>query len=125
MTLVSIFLVTLSLLAAPLAAEAQPANKVPRIGVLWGGPAEFAKPYLEAGRRAAGELGYVEGRDFAVEYAFGERKPGALDVLAPGLVQRKMDVIVAAGDPAIYAARRATPTIPSAMVAPGRRGGRG
>jgi len=107
------------LLAAPLAVEAQPANKVPRIGVLWGGPAEFAKPYLEAGRRALGELGYVEGRDFAVEYAFGERKPGAVDVLAPGLVQRKMDVIVAAGDPAIYAARRATSTIPIVMVAAG------
>ncbi|HKA08601.1 MAG TPA: ABC transporter substrate-binding protein, partial [Gemmataceae bacterium] len=107
------------LLTAPLAVEAQPANKVPRIGVLWGGPAEFAKPYLEAGRRALGELGYVEGRDFAVEYAFGERKPGAVDVLAPGLVQRKMAVIVAAGDPAIYAARRATSTIPIVMVAAG------
>ena len=114
----SVFL-TMGLLAVPLAVEAQPANKVPRIGVLWGGPAEFAKPYLEAGRRALGELGYVEGRDFAVEYAFGERKPGAVDVLAPGLVQRKMDVIVAAGDPAIYAARRATSTIPIVMVAAG------
>src|SRR5215470_5528812 len=68
-------------LATPLRGEAQQANKVPRIGVLWGGPAEFAKPYLEAGRRASGDLGYVEGRDFAVEYAFGERKPGAVDVL--------------------------------------------
>src|SRR5262245_61459534 len=115
------FLLTLmaGALAAPLRGEAQQANKVPRIGVLWGGPAEFAKPYLEAGRRAAGDLGYVEGRDFAVEYAFGERKPGAVDVLAPGLVQRKVDVIVAAGDPAIYAARRATSTIPIVMVAAG------
>jgi len=109
-------------LAAPLRGEAQQANKVPRIGVLWGGPAEFAKPYLEAGRRASGDLGYVEGRDFAVEYAFGERKPGAVDVLAPGLVQRKVDVIVAAGDPAIYAARRATSTIPIVMVAAIRSG---
>src|SRR5215831_10144573 len=108
-----------SLALAPFSAEAQPANKVPRIGVLWGGPAEFAKPYLEAGRRAAADLGYVEGRDFAVEYAFGERKPGAVDVLAPGLVQRKVDVIVAAGDPAIFAARRATSTIPIVMVAAG------
>src|SRR5262245_63719330 len=108
------------MLAAPLVGEAQPANKVPRIGVLWGGPAEFAKPYLEAGRRAVGHLGYVEGRDFAVEYAFGERKPGAVDVLAPGLVQRKVDVIVAAGDPAIYAARRATSTMPIVMGAAGR-----
>jgi putative ABC transport system substrate-binding protein len=106
-------------LAAPLRGEAQPANKVPRIGVLWGGPAEFARPYLEGGRRAARDLGYVEERDFAVEYAFGERKPGAVDVLAPGLVQRKVDVIVAAGDPAIYAARRATSAIPIVMVAAG------
>src|SRR5262250_3842935 len=113
------FTLALSLALAPFSAETQPANKVPRIGVLWGGPAEFAKPYLEAGRRAAGDLGYVEGRDFAVEYAFGERKPGAVDVLAPGLVQRKVDVIVAAGDPAIYAARRATSTIPIVMVAAG------
>src|SRR5262245_64659476 len=115
----AVALFSLALLAEPLAAGAQPANQVPRIGVLWGGPAEFAKPYLEAGRRALGELGYVEGRDFAVEYAFGERKPGAVDVLAPGLVQRKMDVIVAAGDPAIHAARRATSTIPIVMVAAG------
>src|SRR5262249_5793457 len=54
-----------------------------------------------------------------VEYAFGERKPGAVDVLAPGLVQHKVDVIVAAGDPAIHAARRATSTIPIVMVAAG------
>jgi len=108
-----------AVVAAPLCGEAQQANKVPRIGVLWGGPAEFAKPYLEAGRRAAGDLGHVEGRDFAVEYAFGERKPGAVDVLAPGLVQSKVAVIVAAGDPAIFAARRATSTIPIVMVAAG------
>src|SRR5262249_9652160 len=90
-----------------------------RGGGCGGGRAEFGKPELEGGRRAGGDLGYVEGRDFAVEYAFGERKPGAVDVLAPGLVQRKMDVIVAAGDPAIYAARRATSTIPIVMVAAG------
>src|SRR5262245_16964150 len=106
-------------LAAPLRGEAQPANKGPRSGVLWGGPAEFARAYLEAGRRALGDLGYVEGRDFAVEYAFGERKPGAVDVLAPGLVQRKMAVIVAAGHPATYAARRVTSTTPIGMVAAG------
>src|SRR5262249_56032580 len=90
-----------------------------RGGGCGGGRAEFGKPELEGGRRAGGDLGYVEGRDFAVEYAFGERKPGAVDVLAPGLVQRKVDVIVAAGDPAIYAARRATSTIPIVMVAAG------
>ena len=108
-----------AVLAAPLAAAAQQTNKVPRIGVLWGGPAEFARPYLEAGRRALSDLGYVEGRDFTVEYAFGERRPGAVDALAPGLVQHNVAVIVAAGDPAILAARHATSLIPIVMVAAG------
>jgi putative tryptophan/tyrosine transport system substrate-binding protein len=112
-------LTVLILFAGPFAAEAQQANKVPRIGVLWGGPAEFARPYVEAARRSMGELGYVEGKDFTVEYGFGERRPGAADALAPELVRRKVDVIVAAGDPAIQAARRATTTIPIVMVAAG------
>ena len=109
----------LGILIAPLVADAQQAKKVPRIGVLWGGPAEFARPYIEAGRRALGELSYVEGKDFNVEYRFGERKPGAVDALAAELVQLKVDVIVAAGDPSIQAARRATTTIPIVMVAAG------
>jgi putative ABC transport system substrate-binding protein len=108
-----------ALLAAPLGAEAQQAGKVARIGVLWGGETAFAMPYLEAARRALVGLGYVEGKDFVVEVRFGERKPGAVDTLAADLVQHKVDVIVAAGDPAIQAARRATGTIPIVMVAAG------
>ncbi|MGH7209445.1 MAG: ABC transporter substrate-binding protein [Nitrospiraceae bacterium] len=112
-------ILALGILLGPLTARAQQAKKVPRIGVLWGGPAAFARPYVEAGRRAVGELGYVEGKDFNVEHRFGERKPGAVDALAAELVQLKVDVIVAAGDPAIHAARRATATIPIVMVAAG------
>jgi len=108
-----------ALLAAPLDAEAQHAGKVARIGVLWGGETAFAMPYLEAARRALVGLGYVEGKDFVVEVRFGERKPGAVDTLAADLVQHKVDVIVAAGDPAIRAARRATGTIPIVMIAAG------
>jgi putative ABC transport system substrate-binding protein len=118
-------LLILTTLFAPLAAEAQQAGKVARIGVLWGGETAFATPYLEAARRALVDLGHVEGKDFIVEVRFGERKPGAVDTLAADLVQRKVDVIVAAGDPAILAARRATGTIPIVMVAAGdpvRRG---
>ena len=109
----------LALLVVPLAAAGQQAGKVPRIGVLWGGATAFGGRYVEAGRRALGELGYVEGRDFNIEYRFGERKPGAVRALAAELVQLKVDVIVAAGDPAIDAARRATTTIPIVMVAAG------
>ena len=114
-----LLILALCILLGPLSASAQQANKVPRIGVLWGGPAEFARPYVEAGRRVLGELGYVEGKDFTAEYRFGERKPGAVDTLAAELVQLKVDVIVAAGDPAIRAAQRATTTIPIVMVAAG------
>jgi putative ABC transport system substrate-binding protein len=109
----------LGLVTLPRAAEAQQATKVPRIGVLWGGPAAFAEGYVAAGRRALSELGFVEGKDFIVEPRFGERKPGAVDVLAADLVRLRVDVIVAAGDPAIRAAQRATTTIPIVMVAAG------
>jgi putative ABC transport system substrate-binding protein len=102
-----------------LGAEAQPANKVPHIGVLWGGNAAFAEAYVEAGRRALAELGYVEGKNFVAELRFGERKPGSVDVLAADLVRARVEVIVAAGDPAIRAAQRATTTIPIIMVAAG------
>ena len=106
-------------LLAPPAIRAQQANEVPRIGLLWGGETAFARPYVEAARRAFGELGYVEGKDFSVDYRFGERKSGAVNAGAAELVQLKVAVIVAAGDPAIDAARRATSTIPIVMVAAG------
>jgi putative ABC transport system substrate-binding protein len=111
-------LVTLALVL-PFIATAQQRTKMPRIGVLWGGETAFAMPYVVAARRALADLGYVEGRDFVPEIRFGERKPGAVDVLAADLVEHKVDVIIAAGDPAIRAARRATATIPIVMVAAG------
>ena len=116
--LAAAIIVTLGI-ALPILAAAQPGPKVAQIGVLWGGEIAFAMPYLEAARRAMAELGQVEGKTFVIEARFGERKPGAVDTLAADLVQRKVDVIVAAGDPAIQAARRATATIPIVMVAAG------
>jgi putative tryptophan/tyrosine transport system substrate-binding protein len=97
---------------------AQQPMKLARIGVLWGGDTPFALPYLEAGRRALTEMGYSEGRDFVIEARFGERQI-KVDALAADLVEHKVDVIIAAGDPAIRAARRATATIPIVMVAGG------
>jgi putative ABC transport system substrate-binding protein len=63
-------------------------------------------------------MGYSEGRDFLVEARFGERQI-AVDTLAADLVERKVDIIIAAGDTAIRAARRATTTTPIVMVAAG------
>jgi putative ABC transport system substrate-binding protein len=58
-------ILALGLLAAPDAAEAQPAGKVPRIGVL--GERSPGDPLLEAFRQGLRELGYTEGQNILIE----------------------------------------------------------
>jgi putative ABC transport system substrate-binding protein len=58
---------SLSLLAAPLAVEAQPAAKVARIGYLSLQREEGDKSWFAAFRQGLQELGYVEGRDIVIE----------------------------------------------------------
>jgi putative ABC transport system substrate-binding protein len=112
--------------------QAQQAGRMPTVGVLWGGPITFAKAYLAAGHEAMRELGWVEGQNLAVEYRFAppgatteaERR-AALITNAEDLARLKVDVIVAAADPAVEAARRATSTIPIVMLAVGDAVGTG
>jgi len=106
------------LLAAPLAAGAQPAAKVSRLGLLGGSP-----PNSPGGRRAwqgffqgMRELGYVEGQNILVEGRFYGDHTERLPSLAAELVQLKVDVIVAGASPAPEAAQRATSTIPIIMA---------
>ncbi|MBI1846832.1 MAG: ABC transporter substrate-binding protein [Candidatus Rokubacteria bacterium] len=102
----------LSVLAAPLAADAQQSRKVYRIGILSPGPAE-PSPSLDAFSQGLRELGYVEGRDFVIEYRWAEGKLERLPELAAALVRLKMDVLVpTGGTPAILAAKHATREIP-------------
>jgi len=112
------FLGALGLLAAPRAAEAQPAVKVYRIGLLGGSP-----PKTPGGRRAwegffqgMRELGYVEGQNIRIEGRFYGDHTERLPALAAELVQLKVDVIVAGAAPAPEAAQRATSTIPIVMA---------
>jgi putative ABC transport system substrate-binding protein len=107
-----------ALLVAPLAADAQQAAKVYRIGLLGGSP-----PNSPGGRRAwegffqgMRELGYVEGQNFLVEGRFYGDHTERLPALAAELVQLKVDVIVAGASPAPEAAQRATSTIPIVMA---------
>src|SRR6266851_8604750 len=91
--------ITVGLLAAPLAAEAQQAAKVPRIG--WLGAYRAAVPQLqEAFRQGLRDLGYVEGRNLVIEYRDAEGKYDRLPALAAELVAIKVDVIVAPTTPA-------------------------
>jgi len=109
---------TLALLAVPHASKAQPPGRVPRIGMLWfGSPVVGPSPHLEAFRQGLRELGYTEGQNIVIETRHAAMRPALLPDLAANLVLSKVDVIVAAGDPAIYAARHATSTIPIVMVA--------
>ena len=98
--------------AAPLVGEAQPAGKVYRVGFLAAGSGSDNQTYLNAFRQGLGKLGYVEGRNLAIEYRWGEGKYERLPKLAAELVHLKMDVIVAANAPAAQAAKEATKEIP-------------
>jgi putative tryptophan/tyrosine transport system substrate-binding protein len=109
---------TLAILVTPPTSEAQPPPKIPRIGMLWfGSPVVGASPYLEAFRKGLRELGYMEGQNIIIESRHAAMRPALLPDSATNLVLSKVDVIVAAGDPAIHAARHATSTIPIVMVA--------
>jgi putative ABC transport system substrate-binding protein len=102
-------------LAAPLAAGAQPAKTI-RIGWLSPGSTVTHGSFLDAFRQRLRELGYVEGRDLDIESRWAEGKFDRLPSLAVELVGLKVDVIVAAGPPAIQAVKQATTTIPIVMA---------
>ena len=97
------------LLAAPLAAEAQQAGKVHRIGYLSGGLSTYR---IEAFRQGLRELGWVEGQNIVIEYRYAEGRFDRLPDLAAELVRLKVDIIVALATPASAAAKNATGTIP-------------
>src|SRR3989449_5221976 len=108
---------TLSILAAPLVTDAQPATKVHRIGWLHPGLSRpEPHPSLEAFRQGLRELGYMEGQDIVIEYRFAEGRDEGLADFAAELVQLKVDVIIAGGPAAIRATQHATSTIPIVMA---------
>ncbi len=107
------------LLAAPLAAQAQQAGKVARIGRLSPLSAETDAPNLAAFRKGLRELGWIEGQHFTIEARFAEGKPERLAGLAADLVRQRVDVILTGSNAGALAAKRATGTIPIVMVTTG------
>jgi putative ABC transport system substrate-binding protein len=101
---------TLSLLAAPCAADAQRAASIPRIGFLTvvAGP----NPNSEAFQQALHALGWVEGQTIAIDYGWAAARLDRLGDRAAELVQLPVDVIVASGSHAVQVARQATLRIP-------------
>ena len=108
-------IVTLALgaLAAPIISWAQPAARIPRIGVLHPGAPATSSHFAAAFTEGLRELGYLEGQNIVVERRFGEAKAERLSDIAAELVRLKVDVIVTSTDPGIAAVKQQTQTIPS------------
>ena len=100
-----------SLLAAPPAAEAQQASKIPRVGVLLFSTPE-TDPFLRFFHAGLRDLGHIEGKTIALEYRYAEGKPERLPDLARDLVGTKPNVIFALGGDVAPSVRTATSTIP-------------
>jgi putative ABC transport system substrate-binding protein len=98
--------------AWPLAARAQQASKLPTIGFLGESTPSGQRQWVAAFVQRLGELGWVEGRNVAIEYRWAEGRNERFAELSAEIVRRKVDVIVTQGTPAVLAAKQATTVIP-------------
>ena len=106
-----------SMLLAPCSSvDAQQTGKVFRIGFLVASTAASNAGLLETFRQEMGKFGWVEGKNIAFEYRYGEQKPERLPELAKDLARLKVDVILVVATPAALAAKEATSSIPIVMV---------
>ena len=103
-----------AVVAVPIA-RAQQLARIPRLGVLLYSTPQ-ADPQIKFVLQGLRDLGYLEGRNIAIEYRFAEGKPERLSELATELALLKPDVIVAVGGDVAPVAKRATQTIPLVFV---------
>ena len=104
------------LFALWLPAEAQQPKKVPRIGLL---SASSDSPRKGAFLQGLRDLGYVEGKNIAIEYRYTEGELDRLPDLAAELVRLNVDVIVTHAISSVRAAKKATATIPIVFASVG------
>jgi len=99
----------------PLAARAQQATRIARIGYLDFGSVSQSGRAVDKFRTGLRDLGYVEGKNFQIEFRFADGDGDRLSALATELVAAKVDVIVTYTS-GVLAAQRASPTIPIIMA---------
>jgi len=106
-TIALIVVLALGILAAPVAADAQQAGKVYRIGYLQTSTREQQLHLIKAFEGGLRDLGYLVGQNVVIEYRFAEANPERLPELAADLVRLKMDVIVTGVNSNTAAAKQA------------------
>jgi putative tryptophan/tyrosine transport system substrate-binding protein len=99
----------------PLAARAQQPGKLPMIGFL-GATASIESQRVAAFVQRLRELGWIDGRNLAIEYRWAEGRNERYAEIAAEFVRLKVDVIVTVGTPATLAAKQATAVIPILFV---------
>jgi putative ABC transport system substrate-binding protein len=109
------FILSAATAAWPLAARAQQ-SAMPTVGYLNFGSSESDTPRLTGLRRGLNQTGYVEGRNFLVEYRWAGNQADRLPALAADLVQLRVAAIVSPGLVATRAAKAATTSIPIVFV---------
>src|SRR4249920_1316610 len=108
--LATLFLANVSL------ADAQQTGKIFRIGFLDASTASGSAVLVNAFRQELRKLGWIEGKNIAIEYRFAEQKNERLPELAAELVRLKVDLIMVSGTISAVAAKSATTTIPIVMT---------
>ena len=106
-------------IVAPLAAEAQRAGKIPRVGFLGNSTAALEANLVGPFREGLRNAGYIEGHNVVIEYRWAEGQYERFPALIDELIALKVDVIVTAGTPATLAVKKATKSVPLVMVAVG------
>jgi putative tryptophan/tyrosine transport system substrate-binding protein len=111
--------------AWPIAARAQQAGKVYRIGILETIPASQNTANLDALRKGLRALGYIEGQNLSIDYSSADGTAERFPELAGELLRLNVDLIITRGTPAAQAAKNVTTTIPVVMAAIGEPLGTG
>jgi putative ABC transport system substrate-binding protein len=116
-TKITVFALSAILFALCGSVDAQQTGKIFRIGFLDASTASGSAVLLDAFRQELSKLGWVEGKNFTIEYRFAEQKLERLPELAAELVRLKVDLIVVRATPTTLVAKSATTTIPIVMAA--------